>query len=192
MARRHCCTSEHGDDESSAACWRYVGAAERRSASMVNPPKTDAGDLSATSALTDGLPRDSHWHREAAAIAARHWHRTLWLVAALMTIGFVVTFVPQFWAREWMSVRFAGWPLPFYMGAQGSILIDIGLIVIYALVQRRNDARYRADLQTLRRAHTDSLGLGDAAVSGMSGGAQGTASASSRMTSRAASAPTSR
>ncbi|WP_447639727.1 DUF4212 domain-containing protein [Pandoraea norimbergensis] len=109
-----------------------------------------------------------------------------------MTIGFVVTFVPQFWAREWMSVRFAGWPLPFYMGAQGSILIDIGLIVIYALVQRRNDARYRADLQTLRRAHSDSLGLGDAAVSGMSGGAQGTASASSRMTSRATSAPTSR
>ncbi|VVE57312.1 DUF4212 domain-containing protein [Pandoraea commovens] len=104
---------------------------------------------------------DIDWHGEAAAIAARHWRRTLWLVAVLMVIGFVVTFVPQFWAREWASVRIAGWPLPFYMGAQGSILIDIGLIIVYALMQRLNDARYRDALHKLREARRDSLGLPD-------------------------------
>jgi len=114
----------------------------------------------------DSLPLSSaeidiDWHGEAAAIAARHWHRTLWLVAVLMAIGFVVTFVPQFWAREWASVRIAGWPLPFYMGAQGSILIDIGLIIVYAFMQRRNDARYRDALHKLREARHESLGLPD-------------------------------
>ncbi|WP_167362672.1 DUF4212 domain-containing protein [Pandoraea faecigallinarum] len=80
-------------------------------------------------------------------------------MAALMAIGFVVTFVPQFWAREWASTRFAGWPLPFYMGAQGAILIDIVLIVVYAFMQRRNDSRYREALHRLRDARRDSLGL---------------------------------
>lgn len=166
--------------------WGFRQVTDR--APMVNPLKTRNGDSTATSGQPDDLPRNSHWHREAVAIAARHWHRTLWLVAVLMVIGFVVTFVPQFWAREWMSVRFAGWPIPFYMGAQGSILIDIGLIVVYALIQRRNDARYHGELQALRRARSDSLGLGDAAVTGMAGGVQG---AASRMTSRATSAPNS-
>lgn len=70
-----------------------------------------------------------------------------------MLIGFCVTFVPPFWAREWSSIRFAGWPLPFYMAAQGSIIVDIVLIIVYAWVQRRNDARYRRELGVLRDAH---------------------------------------
>ncbi len=131
-----------------------------------------------------GLP-DVDWHGAAAGIAARHWRRTLWLVAVLMAIGFVVTFVPQFWAREWAAMRFAGWPLPFYMGAQGSILVDIGLIVVYVWLQRRNDGRYRHELHALRDAHRASLGLdGD-------GFDNATALATSRSaSSRAASAPT--
>lgn len=135
-----------------------------------------------------GGPRpDVDWHGAAAGIASRHWWRTLRLVAVLMVIGFVTTFVPQFWAREWASLRVAGWPLPFYMGAQGSILIDIGLIVVYAWRQRRNDARYHRELHALRDAHRDSLGpdgagLGQSAAPAMSRSAS----------SRAVSAPTHR
>lgn len=132
-----------------------------------------------------GPPSDVDWHGAAAAVALRHWRHTLRLVAVLMVIGFVVTFVPQFWAREWASLRFAGWPLPFYMGAQGSILIDIGLIVIYAWLQRRNDARYHRELHALRDAHRDSLGPDGA---GLSRSAVATTSRSA--SSRAASAPT--
>ncbi|APD13338.1 DUF4212 domain-containing protein [Pandoraea pulmonicola] len=122
-----------------------------------------AGTTSAA-AVAGESPADVDWHGAAAEIAVRHWRRTLWLVAVLMVIGFVVTFVPQFWAREWAGVRFAGWPLPFYMGAQGSILTDIGLIVVYALVQRINDARYRRELHALRDARRNSLGLDDEAA----------------------------
>ncbi|MEF3067710.1 DUF4212 domain-containing protein [Pandoraea apista] len=134
-----------------------------------------------------GVPLDVDWHGAAAAIASRHWRRTLGLVAVLMVIGFVVTFVPQFWAREWASLRFAGWPLPFYMGAQGSILIDIGLIVIYVWLQRRNDARYQRELHELRDAHRNSLGPDGAALS-----RDAAPATSLRPSSRATSAPASR
>lgn len=143
-----------------------------------SPSSPNAADIAS-------LPPDIDWHGEAAEIAAQHWRRTLWLVAVLMVIGFVVTFVPQFWAREWASMRIAGWPLPFYMGAQGSILVDIGLIIVYALVQRLNDARYREALYRLREARRDSLGLGDDTLE------SAMAPATSRSTSsRAASAQT--
>ncbi|QHE91166.1 DUF4212 domain-containing protein [Pandoraea fibrosis] len=134
-----------------------------------------------------GSPSDVDWHGAAAAVASRHWRRTLRLVAVLMVIGFGVTFVPQFWAREWASLRFAGWPLPFYMGAQGAILIDIGLIVIYAWLQRRNDARYHRELHALRDAHRDSLGLG---VDGAGPSRAAVAATSRSASSRAVSAPT--
>ena len=159
---------------------------------MANRLQTGAAGMADTvdgggpvSAGAGGGAPDVDWHGAAAGIAARHWRRTLWLVAVLMAIGFVVTFVPQFWAREWAAMRFAGWPLPFYMGAQGSILVDIGLIVVYVWLQRRNDGRYRHELHVLRDAHRASLGLdGD-------GFDNATALATSRSaSSRAASAPT--
>jgi putative solute:sodium symporter small subunit len=126
----------------------YAGSAGKADPAGVSGPSG--------SAAGGALP-DVDWHGAAAGIAVRHWRRTLRLVAVLMAIGFVVTFVPQFWAREWDTMRFAGWPLPFYMGAQGTILIDIGLIVVYAWLQRRNDARYHRELHALRAAHRDSL-----------------------------------
>ncbi|GAB3628073.1 hypothetical protein PTE30175_02549 [Pandoraea terrae] len=103
---------------------------------------------------------DADWHAAAADVAGRHWRRSLWLVAVLLVIGFCVTFLPPFWAREWSSIRFAGWPLPFYMAAQGSILVDIVLIIVYALVQRRNDADYRRELHALRAARHAALSSG--------------------------------
>ncbi|BDD91060.1 DUF4212 domain-containing protein [Pandoraea sp. XJJ-1] len=154
--------------------------------------KADPVGVSRPPGLAAGgsLP-DVDWHGAAAGIAARHWRRTLRWVAVLMAIGFVVTFVPQFWAREWAETRFAGWPLPFYMGAQGSILVDIGLIVAYAWLQRRNDARYHRELNALRDAHRESLGLDS---DGMNNAAASAASrsASSLAPSRVTSAPTSR
>ncbi|VVE71508.1 hypothetical protein PAN31117_04077 [Pandoraea anapnoica] len=161
--------------------------------SVVAPEAHDANGLP-SDVTSEGGPRsllgdaDIDWHGEAAAIAARHWRRTLWLVAVLMAIGFVVTFVPQFWAREWASVRIAGWPLPFYMGAQGSILIDIGLIAFYALMQRRNDARYRDALIRLRQERRKSLGLADDALD--SAMALATSRSAGSASSRAASAQT--
>ena len=69
-----------------------------------------------------------------AAMARAHqnyWRFNLALIATLMTLGFVVSFVLPLVAPALDQVRFIGFRLPFYFGAQGAILIYVALIVVY-------------------------------------------------------------
>jgi putative solute:sodium symporter small subunit len=79
---------------------------------------------------------------------ARYWRFNVALIAVLMTIGFSVSFVVPFFAPALASVRFAGFSLPFYIGAQGAILIYLALIAVYIVLMQRAD-------RTLRRAYDD-------------------------------------
>ncbi|MFM0284370.1 DUF4212 domain-containing protein [Paraburkholderia sediminicola] len=79
-----------------------------------------------------------------AAMARAHqkyWRFNLALIAALMTVGFVVSFVLPLVAPALDPVRFIGFRLPFYFGAQGAILIYVALIVIYIVLMQRADRR---------------------------------------------------
>jgi putative solute:sodium symporter small subunit len=69
----------------------------------------------------------------------RHWRRTRLLTAALLCLWFCATFGIGFFARELEHIRFFGWPLSYYMGAQGSLIIFLGIIGFYALAMRRID-----------------------------------------------------
>lgn len=83
-------------------------------------------------------------------LSARYWRRNLFLITVLMMIGFAVSFIGPFWARELSAIRFFGWPLPFYLGAQGAILVYLLLVILYAVAQRRNDAWFRQASAALR------------------------------------------
>ena len=79
-----------------------------------------------------------------AAMARAHrkyWRFSLALIATLMTLGFVVSFVLPLVAPALDQVRFIGFRLPFYFGAQGAILIYMALIVVYILLMQRADRR---------------------------------------------------
>ncbi|WP_093646631.1 DUF4212 domain-containing protein [Paraburkholderia aspalathi] len=79
-----------------------------------------------------------------AAMARAHqkyWRFNLALIATLMTLGFVVSFVLPLVAPALDQVRFIGFRLPFYFGAQGAILIYVALIVVYILLMQRADRR---------------------------------------------------
>lgn len=79
-----------------------------------------------------------------AAMARAHqkyWRFNLALIAALMTVGFVVSFVLPLVAPPLDQVRFIGFRLPFYFGAQGAILIYVALIVVYIVLMQRADRR---------------------------------------------------
>ncbi|PZR46317.1 DUF4212 domain-containing protein [Paraburkholderia fungorum] len=79
-----------------------------------------------------------------AAMARAHqkyWRFNLALIAALMTVGFVVSFVLPLVAPALDQVRFIGFRLPFYFGAQGAILIYVALIVVYIVLMQRADRR---------------------------------------------------
>jgi putative solute:sodium symporter small subunit len=83
-----------------------------------------------------------------AAMARAHrkyWRFNLALIAALMTIGFFVSFVVPLLAPALAQVRVGGFRLPFYFGAQGAILVYLALIVVYiALMQRADRQLQRA------------------------------------------------
>ena len=75
-----------------------------------------------------------------------YWHKNLVITAILFCVWFVFTFVEIWFARELnSSMTFLGFPLAFYMSAQGSLIIYVALIGIYALLMRKLDLEYNVD-----------------------------------------------
>jgi len=74
-----------------------------------------------------------------------YWHKNLVITAILLSIWFVATFVEAWFARELNTITFLGFPLGFYMSAQGSLIIYVALIGIYALLMRKLDVEYGVD-----------------------------------------------
>ena len=81
-------------------------------------------------------------------LTARHleyWHKNLVITAILLFVWFVVTFVEAWFARELNTVSFFGFPLGFYMSAQGSLIVYVVLIWIYARYMNNLDKEYDVD-----------------------------------------------
>ena len=77
-----------------------------------------------------------------ASVMARravHWRRTRAMTAWLLLLWGVTGFCTVFFARELASFTVAGWPLSFYMAAQGASLVYLALIGLYAWRMRRLD-----------------------------------------------------
>jgi putative solute:sodium symporter small subunit len=74
-----------------------------------------------------------------------YWHKNLVITAILLLVWFIATFVEAWFARELNTMTFLGFPLGFYMSAQGSLIIYVALIGIYALLMRRLDLEYGVD-----------------------------------------------
>jgi putative solute:sodium symporter small subunit len=71
-----------------------------------------------------------------------YWRKNLVITAILLTIWFVVTFVQAWFAREMNQITVLGWPLSFYMSAQGSLIIYVIIIWYYARYMNRLDREY--------------------------------------------------
>jgi putative solute:sodium symporter small subunit len=67
----------------------------------------------------------------------QYWHRNLFVISTLMAIWFVVTFVASYFARELNVIVILGFPLGFYMAAQGTLIVYVAIIWYYT---RRMDA----------------------------------------------------
>lgn len=61
----------------------------------------------------------------------------------LLAVGFVVSFGVPLFAQRLEEVRVAGFPLPFYFGAQGAILVYVTLIAVYIVLMQFADARLK-------------------------------------------------
>lgn len=74
----------------------------------------------------------------------KYWSRNLRMTSALLTLWFIATFVVSWYARELNEIIFIG-PLGFYMAAQGSLIIYVGIIWYYARYMNRIDRKYGVD-----------------------------------------------
>ena len=74
-----------------------------------------------------------------AARNARHWRRTKKLTFSLLVVWALATFLVIFFARELSSVTVFGWPLSFYMAAQGLVVIYLLIVAVYTWQMGRFD-----------------------------------------------------
>ena len=68
-----------------------------------------------------------------------HWRRTRNLMWVTLTIWFVFSFLVHWFADALNGASFLGFPLGFYMAAQGSLVVFVVLIFWFARTQDRID-----------------------------------------------------
>lgn len=71
-----------------------------------------------------------------------YWRKNLRITAILMVIWFVVTFIAGFYARELNQLTIIGFPVGFYIGAQGALIIYVVQIFYYARYMNKLDNEY--------------------------------------------------
>jgi len=81
-------------------------------------------------------------------LTAKHqeyWRKNLVVTAILMAIWFAATFIEGWFARDLNNISFLGFPLGFYMSAQGSLIIYVLIIGFYARYMNKLDVEYGVD-----------------------------------------------
>ena len=71
-----------------------------------------------------------------------YWRKNHVITAIQLVDWFVVTFVEGWYARELNNITFLGFPLGFYMTAQGSLIVYVLIIGIYARYMNKLDKVY--------------------------------------------------
>jgi putative solute:sodium symporter small subunit len=73
-----------------------------------------------------------------------YWRKVLRATASAVVACALVTFGVSYYARE-LSGNFFGWPFSFYMGAQGSLICYLIIIIAYAKYMNRLDKAFGVD-----------------------------------------------
>jgi putative solute:sodium symporter small subunit len=68
-----------------------------------------------------------------------HWSRTRSLMFVHLSIWFIFAFVVHWFASSLNQINFFGWPLGFYMAAQGSLIVFVVQLFIFVKQQEKID-----------------------------------------------------
>jgi putative solute:sodium symporter small subunit len=79
-----------------------------------------------------------------------YWRFNLALIGVLMLIGFAVSFGVPLLSRSLVTIKIAGFPLPFYVGAQGAIVVYVVLTLVYIVLMQFADTRLQRVLDAGR------------------------------------------
>jgi len=72
----------------------------------------------------------------------QYWQKNLRLTGTLLVIGFLVTFVIGWFARDLCNFTFLGFPFSFYMAAQGALVVYVVLVGYYAYRMDKLDREF--------------------------------------------------
>ena len=76
--------------------------------------------------------------------AAGHWSKTRTLMWICLILWAIFGFGVHFFVNELNEISFIGFPLGFYMAAQGSLIVFVGLICWFASRQNAIDEEFGA------------------------------------------------
>lgn len=76
------------------------------------------------------------------AARARHWQRTRRVTGVLLALWLAISFCTIFFARDLAGLTVFGWPLSFYLAAQGASLTYLAILGVYAWRMARLDRAF--------------------------------------------------
>ena len=79
-----------------------------------------------------------------------YWSKLKKITSILLVVWFIPTFGISFFANE-LTFDFFGWPFSFWMASQGSLLIYLAIVWIYALVVNQLDKNYLSNIDTTKK-----------------------------------------
>jgi putative solute:sodium symporter small subunit len=71
-----------------------------------------------------------------------YWKYNVRLTTFTLIVWFVVTYVAIFFAPQLNNIVILGFPMGYYMGAQGSLIVFVWLIFNYAFKMNKADIEY--------------------------------------------------
>jgi len=71
-----------------------------------------------------------------------YWSYNVKLTTITLLIWFVVTYVAIFFSPQLNNIVIFGFPMGYYMGAQGSLIVFVWLIFNYAFKMNKADVDY--------------------------------------------------
>lgn len=77
-----------------------------------------------------------------AADRAEHWRHTKNLMIGHLAVWFVFSYLVHFLADSLFTIPFFGWPLNYYMAAQGSLIVFVVQLFLFAKQQHAIDVKY--------------------------------------------------
>ncbi len=73
---------------------------------------------------------------------AAYWEKTRGLMLVILAAWFVFSFLIHFWAPQLNTIRILGFPLGYYMAAQGSLVAFVLMCVWNAKAQDKIDREF--------------------------------------------------
>lgn len=71
-----------------------------------------------------------------------HWEQTRKLMMIHLSIWFVFGYVVHWFASPLNNISFLGWPLGYYMSAQGSLIVFVVQLFVFNRQQHAIDTRF--------------------------------------------------